>query len=319
MTISLPVLTHSSASTLLACARKYWWAYVHRIRRSSVGSALGIGVAYHAGLETIGKGGTLEQAVEVVRACVLSELDSTITQTMLAGHEWRWSGERYKALATELVFEFRPSTRSRFKVAGKIDGIIELADGRVAVIEYKTTSEDITPGSDYWHRLNIDRQVSTYLLAAQSLGHPASTVLYDVIRKPGIRPRLLKRSGGPDGARESMTEYAERMMAGFGEKPAYYFGRAEIPRLESDLEAARREWSDFSALLKWHAKGDRWPRNSDACVTKFGACPYFRPCAGGHNLETDGVPDGYLVVPEAHAELTDRSDNDNEDAAAPAA
>lgn len=49
------------------------------------------------------------------------------------------------------------------------------------VVEHKTTSADITPGSPYWRRLTLDAQVSLYLGGAGSL-------LYDVIRKPTLRP-----------------------------------------------------------------------------------------------------------------------------------
>lgn len=58
----------------------------------------------------------------------------------------------------------------------------------VYVVEHKTTALEIGAGSPYWKRLTLDAQVSTYLAGAKALGHDAVGVLYDVVRKPQIRP-----------------------------------------------------------------------------------------------------------------------------------
>lgn len=60
----------------------------------------------------------------------------------------------------------------------------------VVVIEHKTTSKEIGIGSPYWRRLELDAQVSKYIGGARALGHEPDHVLYDVIRKPRIRPLL---------------------------------------------------------------------------------------------------------------------------------
>lgn len=59
----------------------------------------------------------------------------------------------------------------------------------VWVVEHKTANADIGPGTTYWKRLVLDGQVSTYLPGTRALGHAdVRGVLYDVIRKPTIRP-----------------------------------------------------------------------------------------------------------------------------------
>ena len=60
----------------------------------------------------------------------------------------------------------------------------------VVVVEHKTTSEEIALGSPYWKRLELDAQVTKYLGGARALGYDPQHVLYDVIRKPRIRPML---------------------------------------------------------------------------------------------------------------------------------
>ena len=67
--------------------------------------------------------------------------------------------------------------------------------GATLVVEHKTTSLEIGPGSPYWRRLLLDSQVSNYLVGAESLGMRADGVLYDVVRKVQLRPQ---RATPPD-------------------------------------------------------------------------------------------------------------------------
>lgn len=60
----------------------------------------------------------------------------------------------------------------------------------VYVGEHKTTSLEIGPGSPYWKRLTLDSQVSNYLPGARALGFEPVGVLYDVVKKVNLRPRL---------------------------------------------------------------------------------------------------------------------------------
>lgn len=58
----------------------------------------------------------------------------------------------------------------------------------VYVVEHKSTSLDIGEGSPYWKRLILDGQISNYNTGTRALGHEPVGVLYDVIRKPTLRP-----------------------------------------------------------------------------------------------------------------------------------
>ena len=87
---------------------------------------------------------------------------------------------------------------------------LPLPDGRVAIVEFKTTRDEISPGSDYWKRLNIDRQVSVYMLGARALGYDATAVLYDAARVPGLRPRLLSRKSEERESPEQFGQFIRR-------------------------------------------------------------------------------------------------------------
>lgn len=304
-------ITNSQVGTYMACPRRAWWAYEKGIRKETPGVALSMGTAYHAAIEALNCGRSIDEAVALARSPDLEPVDRELAACMVCGWDWRWSQARVgKIIATEKVFEFKPVKRAQWSVAGKIDAIAELPDGRIAVVEYKTTGDDLSPHSDYWRRLLIDRQISWYVLGARSLGFNVDTVIYDAARKPGVRPRLLSRKKGED-ARESMEQFAERLTADIAERPDWYFGRQEIPRIESDIDEAQREMAMFAGMIRKSQTTNRWPRNTNACI-QFGTCPYFGPCTANHDPETAGTPSGFKKVSDVHVELTiERTDSGN--------
>ena len=293
----------------MACPRRYWWSYELGIRRESEGRALTIGRAYHAALEAINGGGDPGAAAASCREADLDDVDRELAACMVAGWSWRWSESPQfrKVLASERVFEFRPFNGARFTIAGKIDVIGELHDGRVAVGEYKTCADDLSPGSDYWRRLLIDRQISGYILGARAIGFPAETVVYDAARKPGLRPRLMSRKKDSDGEREDMAAFADRLMADIGQRPDWYYGRQEIQRLDADLEEWRADVAQSAAMIAASRKAGRWPRNTDSCM-RWGKCGYFGPCADSYDPTTRGLPSGFVKVENVHTELQEQAD-----------
>lgn len=60
----------------------------------------------------------------------------------------------------------------------------------VYVVEHKTAGVEIVAGSPYWRRLVLDSQVSNYIVGARALGHEPVGVLYDVVRKVRLTPKL---------------------------------------------------------------------------------------------------------------------------------
>jgi hypothetical protein len=65
---------------------------------------------------------------------------------------------------------------------------MNLIAGTTVLIEHKTSSSDIEDGSTFWKRLRLDSQASNYLVGAKAAGFEPTAVLYDVIRKPRIKP-----------------------------------------------------------------------------------------------------------------------------------
>lgn len=318
-TVSLPPLTHSSTSTLKTCPRKYRLRYVDGLRKIKVGDALNIGSMFHAALETNDKAGpdAAYAAIDTHYGTIpgwcqtgddINEwsVQHQMVRTMFAGHLWRWSEDNLKVVATELVFTLpivNPDTghESRtFALGGKLDRIVKLPDGRLAVMEYKTCGVDISDSTDYWPRLRMDQQISVYVLAARALGHDVATVLYDATRKPSIRPKLVK------GARETPTEWAARYLADIYERPGFYYARQEIPRLESDLDEFRAELWQMAGTIREAQNHGRFFRNTNSCLFPY-RCEYFDVCSNNLN-PSERVPDGFEIVTDLHPELSDTGD-----------
>ena len=345
-TLSLPqiaghdLLTHSRLTCRKTCGKKHLLKYVYGIRRDYSAAPLRLGSNVHNGLDAHKKGKSESEAIAIacqgypdaIAATQNPEfaLDLAVEQEvvarLLSGYFWRWAADTTikRIVASEQSFELpiiNPETGKptpTFRFAGKIDGIVELADGRTAVIEHKTTGDSIAPDSDYWARLAIDQQISGYVIASKAIGHPAETVLYDVIKKPGIKPRKVTKAEAETlattgayfgeaidnrvaaGMIETPQMYGARLTADIAAEPDKYFARREIPRLTSDLDEFRQELWDMQRDMAEAIKHDRHFRNTAACVG-FGTCEYLSICANG--IDPANPPSGFVRVNHLHPEL----------------
>jgi hypothetical protein len=346
--------------------RKFFYAYELGVRRDVDARPLRMGSAFHLGVDRRCQGDVQDNAILHAVSSYDSVPDWAQTEEqitewfverekvarLLSGYFWRWECEEHQPLglfdggplevvATELSFDLpirNPKTQATtpsFRLAGKIDKVVRLADGRLAVMEHKTTGDDLAPESDYWKRLRIDQQISLYFCAARELGYDVQTVLYDVIRKPTIDPlsiplldvegmkivldaqgeRVRTKDGkkwreSADAAqgytlqsrRQTPLEYGERLTLDIATRPDFYFRRVEIPRLISDLIEWQEELWDIQQTLRAAQREERWFRNTSACLG-MSACSYLSICHQGVDL-SQGVPAGFVVVVDKHPELT---------------
>jgi hypothetical protein len=349
MNIELPqfpdsdLLTHSSEQAYKTCPRKFALQYRLGIRPAFDSDALRLGSAFHVGLEQLKAGKDEDEAAAAV-VCAYAEHDCPPWLTpedftveletavaLVRGYSRRWGSDAIvQYVAVELPFNLpirNPDTGHEtptFRTAGKIDGIARLPDKRLALVEHKTTGESIEPGSDYWSKLLIDGQISRYVLAARALGHDVLTTVYDVTRKPQIRPKMIAKADraqatsqgyyhgvkltGMCPERETPQLYGARLLTDLSDRPDFYFQRMEIARLESDLdEYAYEQWtmqrSIREAELNTRVRGlAAWPRNSGACTSPY-RCTYLDICRGMKGDPSDSIPDGFKRIERLHGEL----------------
>lgn len=250
---------------------------------------------------------------------------------LMVGYDARWGGAEWTLDGPPEVTVHLPivnvetgRTSRTFTQAGKYDGIA-IGYGKHVLLEHKScsSSEDIAdPNAPYWRRLAIDSQVSTYMLQSIQEGRPLDGCLFDVIRKPGIRPKKLTKAdvaeisakGSYCGFQVAQEEY-EAVLNGQGEETPYlyfvrlaaetlaepekYFQRRMIPRLDSDVaEYAGELWAMADEIRLARVSGRHY-RNSAACLEWGRPCEFLGICSGHDAPESDN----WTRAEHVHGEL----------------
>lgn len=197
--------TNSQLNTAGECERKAYLAYVQGIRPVRQSKALKIGDAVHIGLDKWYSGDkpTANEAAREASAHYLRrsqsedrDAEAALAAAMVAAYIYTYDDQPYRVIASEVAFDLPlPNPVSglpdeSIRIAGKIDKIVEY-NGDIVIMEHKTTTKDISPGSNYWRRLRIDSQVSMYIAAARAMGYQVTETIYDVIRRPTVEPCML--------------------------------------------------------------------------------------------------------------------------------
>lgn len=325
MTTRLPLLvTNSSLTMFRRCPREYYFRYVLNRKGRRKAKALRFGTLFHLGLNAWWAGSGPQRYIGALYAIGLGSqkeetdsFDIVKAETLIAGYTARWGDERYKALAVERRFMSELDDPVHASISGSIDAIAE-RDGKIYNVEHKTTSADISAGSDYWrHVVTLDSQVSTYDNASRAMGYDIRGTLYDVIRKPELEPykatpedkrkytkptkaepvpRLYSNQREED---ETEDEFRDRLAADIVARPDWYFQRQVIVRLERDNEEHARDVEQTARAIRFAEGHGAWPRSPNACERFRRLCEYHPVCAGETTIE-----DGTLYeTKEPHEEL----------------
>ena len=304
--MDLPILTSSRLKAARACARLHKIQYIDGYRPVEEAGVLRFGSLVHGGLEAwwdAPKGERLDAALAAIMksADEADAFDLVRVEVMLRGYDARWSDQDLQVIGVEVEFRaplINPESDApsrTWQLGGKIDAIAVTPDNRTFIVEHKTTSEDIAPGSEYWRRLRMDGQVSVYFEGAAALGLKVDGCVYDVLRKPSLRPKKkaaevkLKKDGTPYANQqiedETPSEFHARLLEAVAENPSAYYARGEVVRLEAEMEEARFDIWQLGRTLRESELAGRHPRNPDACVRYGRLCPFFGACAGEASLD----------------------------------
>jgi len=342
------LLTHSRMLSFKMCRQRHWFEYEAGMRKNEDSKALRMGSAYHDALEMIANRHPLSDALEVIykRYDFLPEeydrleweYERETLVRLVCAYVWRWEHDQFDHLVAEQSFVLPLISKDTgralrtFRLAGKIDGIVRLQDGRMAVLEHKLLGEDLEEDSNLWRRLRVDHQISLYCLAARRLGYPVECVMYNVTRKPTIKPTkvpLVDEDGikivtdaegrrvanGKGGWRQTAstengwvlqtrdmtpTEWGQKLADDIQSRPQFYFQRREIARLDVDLERFEEELLDIAQTMRDAQLRQRWYRTSTKDTCAF--CSFFGPCTSGWR-DGDAPPEGFSFVSDIHPEL----------------
>jgi hypothetical protein len=341
----LRVLTNSELKTLRRCPREHFLAYEQGVRPVDEAEALRFGSLMHRGLEAwwlaVQSGADRLDAAMAALVNAVDPFEEARAREMLIGYNARWYDEPLDVIAVEKEFRaplVNPETGApsrTFQLGGKLDVIvIDRRDGRVYKVEHKSSSEDIGVGSNYWKRLTLDPQISTYYAGARELGYDVAGCIYDVLAKPGQRPSqvplrdennekiVLDANGSrvrtKNGKKyretadadlgyvlqtrpETPDEYAERIRAAIVENPDKFYQRGTVVRLETEERDAAFDRWQISRMLREAQLSNRWPRNPDGCVRYGRTCSYFGVCTGTEDIDD---PTLFRRTTNVHEELT---------------
>ncbi len=314
------LLTPSRVKSYSACPRRHHYSYTLGVRSAVNGSAATrFGTAAHAAIEaywreraadtplTLTDEGHLVLWPSVESALadhfdVVGEEAFIRLRALVELYCASWNERAVEVLALERRFELpllHPQSRKPhpyYWLGGKLDLLLRLEDGRVALIDHKTTSSDPGAGSDYRRRLLLDPQPTIYLAGCEALGNPADLVLYDVLVKPR-EERLLatpadKRKYTKDGKLyaaqrehdESLDEFETRVRTKIFEHPSDYLTSFEVPKPTTELASMQRNlWAIASEMLRVEELGFA-RQNAGACFD-YGGCEYLPVCTREANID----------------------------------
>lgn len=248
---------------------------------------------------------------------------------LMLGYDARWSHVRFEVISVEeviitpLVNPDSDRTSRTFTLAAKKDATVRY-ENQTVLIDHKSTSDDIQdPNSPYWRQLMIEAQPSHYMLMDHLLGNKVDYAIWDVMRKPGIKPKDISKADHEKAAitgeycgyqlthetlaylragnkHENDEMYTARLADDCtNQRPGWYFQRRAVPRLDNQLEEHAREvWQLGQELINARA-AKRWPRNSGACMNYGRPCMYLGICSGQDSIDSGRWQQKELV----HVEL----------------
>lgn len=346
------VLSNSRINTYRKCPRMYELKYVLGLKRHRDNEAALDGKSLHQAIELMLKGESERSVVRQVYAqyCEQDPVSAEYKSFMVVAiaRAWRrvYVNDPLEYIAVEQHAEMplkspltgRNSTKHR--VQGFIDGIVRHRDGTMWVVDHKLTSDSVGAESDFVKRLGIDTQPFTYIALATHLGLKVNGFIYDLVRKPGIRPRGLRNkeieelAGGAKWhghsietanseaarivmkpkaeweMRETPPMYAARVYAEMVSDPGKYFGRHMMVPSRSEL----REWHNdlwmTKKLLDMSQNQGLYPKDTRSCLFPY-RCDFADFCLNRRSIDNPGPE--YTITPKEEAidgKAEDRSTSD---------
>lgn len=252
----------------------------------------------------------LEAALNAIDSQTADPLIAAKCRGLMFGYDRQWTTAPYQIDGAETLIQsylWNPATQRKsrtFTVAGKTDATASY-NGKRVLFDHKTTSDDINdPNSTYWRQLRIEGQASLYMLLEWLNGRKVDECVWDVVRKPSIRPRRITKEEVKDmrsmkiwfGWAVTQDEIDEAMVDGSEtprlyslrlahdcaiERPFWYFARRPVPRLDEELaEYAAELWRHGQDILYERNKQKLPVRNSGACMMYGRPCQFLGVCSG---------------------------------------
>jgi len=292
------IVTYSSLAKFNNCQRAYKYRCVDEvvpIRFTS--EPLTFGRLIHSALETWFKTRDKNTTMEALRNDLinsewgLEDPKSLQIIAMINGYiNYNTTDKDWVVEAVEA--EFEQPIGGEFIIRGKVDGVIKVDNLRY-ILEHKSAAR-VDYG--YLSKLQGDFQSLTYaFFYPQHSNQPVHGVCYDILQKPGIKPR----------AKETPTDYTERLDELYSD--GSHFHREFLHFSQEEFEDYRLElYRILSMLLDSYSldfAGDdhAFPKNMQFCFSWNRPCPYFQLC---RSLDNPTIKENFYKHERAHSELS---------------
>ena len=339
MTDPRQITTYSMWRSFRDCRMACKYRYFDNLSPLERPRTLVFGQLIHNGLEIWHHSRDLTLVLEVINSSYprrsMADADGDMQRAewhlataMMSNYALCYPREDFRVVAQEKAFLhpiLNPQTGAEsrsFLLAGKVDGIVQMPDGKYYLLEHKTASQ--IDGS-YLERLWTDFQITLYAgYLEKTLGVRITGIIYNVLTKAKLRQGrgesedeykarcaelIAKSKTGKTSARRKLPESDEDFQARLAEKYAepgvfhremLFLSRSRFDELQSEL------WELSQSLLDARRR-DAWYRNTSQCFQFGRPCAYWPICSSGGNPMV--IANHYQII-EPHEELRETGQSD---------
>ena len=241
--------------------------------------------------------------LECVADYDMDSYDRAKLEALLFGYFYKYSSQDWVAVDVERDIQVELDVKP-YQFVGKIDTLITDDSGQLVMLEHKTTAEsldDLT--KPYFRKLAYDLQISAYHMAQFLMEEELSHTIYDVVHKPRIRPRKLKKADVEEiesgsycefplkvelevevGDQEPPVLYKIRLLNEILRNPDKYYLRYDsITRTSEECVATWKFLNEIAEDIVHCKTNDRWHQNTSACSKYNTPCEYMDLCCNVGN------------------------------------
>lgn len=330
------ITTYSMWRSFRDCRMACKYRYFEHLSPLERAHSLRFGSLIHQCLEVWHQTGNLAPVLDIIDhafpkravedgAGEAQRADWHLATAMMQGYALTYPREEFSIVALEKGFQgpiVNPDTGAEsrsFLLAGKVDGIVRLPDGRYYLLEHKTASQ--IDGS-YLERLWTDFQITLYAgYLEKTLGIRITGIIYNILTKAKLRQGkgeteaeyearraelIAKSKTGKTSAKrklpESDADFLGRLSVkyedpGMFHRETLFLSRDRFRELQAEL------WELSKALLDARRR-DAWYRNTGQCFQFGRPCAYWPICSSGGNPLV--IENQYQVI-EPHEELREEA------------
>ncbi|MBZ0270551.1 PD-(D/E)XK nuclease family protein [bacterium] len=303
-------LTYSALSTFRNCRKKFELRYERHLAPLARDRALVLGDAVHAALEAWHRDRDIGYALDAIDEkhpdCHADPKEKSrwhLARAIIRNYARRYPAEEFTVGELEKVFVaeiVNPATGAKsrtFKMRGKIDGIVKLADGWY-ILEHKTAA---TIDGGYIEKLWTDFQIALYAhYATEALGVPIAGILYNVIAKTRIEQRAgeteeeyqaryhdlaaKNKSGKSTATRktpESDEEFEARLDEWYAKPEAFH--REKLYLSPDRIRLLTAEIWELTQQILHARRAGAFYQNTAFCFLYNKPCPFWAICSSNEN------------------------------------